>query len=259
MSTGRPLALRALGYWLFVYRRNWRASAVSGILTPVLYLTAMGLGIGVLIRHSHGPVDGVSYLTFIAPGVLAANAMQTATMEATYPVMAAIKWFRTYHAMLATPLRVRDVLYGHLAWILTRLLMVSAIFLAVMAAFGTVRSAWGVLALPVAALTGLAFAAPLTALAASLEKDGAFTYVFRFGVVPLFLFSGTFFPISQLPALIRPVAYVTPLWHGVTLCRALVLGQAGAASAAVHVAYLLAVTAIGTALAVRSYERRLAP
>lgn len=259
MSGRRPLALRALGYWLFVYRRNWRAGLVSGILTPVLYLSAMGLGIGVLVRHSHGPVGGVSYLTFIAPGVLAANAMQTAAMEATYPVMASIKWFRTYHAMLATPLRVRDVLYGHLGWMLTRLLLVSSIFLAVMAAFGTVRSPWAALALPAAALTGTAFAAPLAAFSASIEKDAAFAYIFRFGIVPLFLFSGTFFPISQLPAVIRPLAYLTPLWHGVSLCRDLVLGEATVASAAVHVGYLVALTAIGTALAVRSYERRLTP
>jgi lipooligosaccharide transport system permease protein len=130
--------------------------------------------------------------------------------------------------------------------------------MAVMAAFGAVRSAWVIAALPVAVLTGLAFAAPLDAFAVTQEKnDQAFNVIFRFGMIPLFLFSGTFFPITQLPAWIRPVAYITPLWHGVALCRALSLGTADVIGALGHIAYLVAVAVIGLYAGERTYRRRL--
>jgi lipooligosaccharide transport system permease protein len=126
-----------------------------------------------------------------------------------------------------------------------------------MAGFGTVPRLSSVLAWPAAILTGMAFAAPIAAVAARLDNDTGFTMLFRFGVVPLFLFSGTFFPISQLPGPLQPVAWVTPLWHGVDLCRSLDLGTATAGMTAVHVAYLAALTLMGVALAHRSYSRRL--
>ena len=129
-----------------------------------------------------------------------------AAMESTWPVMAAVKWLKTYDAMLATPLRVRDVLVGHLTWIALRVLMTCAVFLAVMAAFGAVKSPEAVLLLPVGVLTGLAFAAPIAAYAVTLERDSGLSALFRFGIIPMFLFSGTFFPVSQLPAAVRPVA-----------------------------------------------------
>ena len=113
-----------------------------------------------------------------------------------------------------------------------------------MAAFGAVRSAWVLAAVPVALLTGLAFAAPLEAFAVTQDNDQASTSLFRFGMIPLFLFSGTFFPVTQLPGWIRPLAYVTPLWHGVELCRALSLGTADLARALGHVAYLLGLAAV---------------
>jgi lipooligosaccharide transport system permease protein len=132
-----------------------------------------------------------------------------------------------------------------------------SVFLAVMAAFGTIRSAWVLAALPVAVLTGLAFATPIEAFAISLDKEQSFSLWYRFGLIPLFLFSGTFFPITQLPAWIRPVAYLTPLWHGVALCRALSLGTADLGGSLVHVGYLAAVTAAGVAWGNRTYRRRL--
>ena len=140
--------------------------------------------------------------------------------------MGAIKWMRTYFAMLATPLRVVDVLRGHLGWIAVRLAMVSAIYLAVVAAFGVVHSPLAVLALPAAVATGLAFAAPIAAYSATQERDVAFIAIYRFALIPLFLFSGTFFPVTRLPGWLQPVAYATPLYHGVSLCRGLVLGTA---------------------------------
>jgi lipooligosaccharide transport system permease protein len=140
---------------------------------------------------------------------------------------------------------------------LLRLAMNSSIFMAVMAAFGAVRSPWVLAALPVAVLTGVAFAAPVEAFAVLQTKDQPFSVLYRFGMIPLFLFSGTFFPVTQLPAWARPIAYATPLWHGVALCRSLSLGTATAGGAAVHVGYLAVLAAAGIAAGNRSYRRRL--
>jgi lipooligosaccharide transport system permease protein len=254
-----PLALRSFAYWAYQYRRTWRGVTFSSLLSPVLYLAAMGLALGTLVdRHGLRPqLDGVTYLAFLAPGLLAASVMQTAANESTWPVMGAVKWFRSYHAMLATPLRVVDVLFGHLAWMAVRLLSVSAVFVAVMAAFGAPRSWWVLAAIPAAVLCGMAFAAPIAAFAATRDSPNGFSALFRFGIIPMFLFSGTFFPVSQLPGWIRPVAYLTPLWHGVDLCRSLSLGRVSPGMAAVHVAYLLAFVAVGIACAYRTFQRRL--
>jgi lipooligosaccharide transport system permease protein len=253
-------ALRSLEYWAYQYKRTWRGSLVSSFLNPVLFLAAMGLGLGSLVDkngHSAVSLGGVTYLTFLAPGLLAAAAMQTAAHESTYPVMGAIKWIRTYHGMLATPLRVGDVLAGHLLWIAFRILTTSAIFLAVMATFGATASWLSLLVVPAGVLTGMAFATPIVALAALQDNDQIFPALFRFVIIPMFLFSGTFFPVSQLPAGLRPVAYVTPLWHGVDLCRALALGHAGLWMTVLHATYLAGWVVAGALLAGVAYRRRL--
>lgn len=253
----RPMWFRSLGYWAYQYKRTWRASLTSSFLEPLLYLAAMGIGLGTLVdRHVH-QVGGVSYLSFIGPGLLASAAMQVGTSESTYPVMGAIKWIRTYYAMLATPLRVIDVLRGHLAWIVVRLLTAAGIFLVIMAAFGLVRSPDALLALPAAVLTGLAFAAPIAAFAATQERDAVFSVIYRFGLVPLFLFSGIFFPITRLPGWLQPVALATPLYHGVALCRSLVLGNAALWPSIAHGAYLLALVVVGYEVARVTFRRRL--
>jgi lipooligosaccharide transport system permease protein len=258
MST--PLALRGFSYWVYQYKRTWRSSLTSSFLNPILFLAAMGVGLGSLVdKNAQGSAQlgGVGYLTFLAPGLLAASAMQTAVQESTYPVMGAIKWIRTYHAMLATPLRIIDVLLGHLGWIAFRLLLVATVFVAVMSAFGATDSWLVVFAIPAAVLTGMAFAAPTAAFAATRTDDMAFAALFRFLVIPAFLFSGTFFPVSQLPAALRLLAYITPLWHGVDLCRHLALGRVPLGRTAGHVAYLAAWVAAGVAAADRTYHRRL--
>ncbi len=244
-------AVREFRYWLTNYRRTWRGSIYTSVLSPVLYLGAMGLGLGTLVdAHGTGRLGGVSYLAFLAPGLLAAAAMLAAVEESTYPVLGSVKWRRTYYAAAASPLRPADIFHGHLLFTVMRLAMNSAIFLAVMAAFGAIASPWALAALPIAVLTGLAFAAPVEAWAITVTKDTSFALVFRFGMIPLFLFSGTFFPVSQLPAWIRPLAYVTPLWHGV-------VGTASMGSALVHVAYLAALAAVSIAVGNRTYRRRL--
>lgn len=253
------MLVRAFGFWAAQYRRTWRGSAISTVLEPLGFLAAMGLGLGLLVDSRTGSSDlgGVGYLEFIAPGLLAATAMQTAAFESTYPVMGAIKWHRTYFAMLATPLRVRDVLAGHLLFVACRLALAGTVFLAIMVGFGAVPSPWAVLAVPAAVLTGLAFAPAIFALSGTVENDAGFAVLFRFAIMPMFLFSGTFFPISQLPGWLEPVAWVVPLRHGVDLCRDLALGQGSLLSYAVHVAYLLVWAVAGYLLARRVFERRL--
>ena len=251
------LALRAYEFWLTAYRRTWRGTVVTSVVNPVFYLGALGVGLGTLVNKSATTPGGVEYLAFVAPGVLAATAMQIGTVEASWPVLGSIKWTRSYFAMLGTPLDVRDIVVGHQLWMATRVVTSSAVYLAVIAAFGGIHSALAVLALPVCLLIGSAFSAPMAAYAATRESDSAFTAVFRFAVVPMFLFSGTFFPISRLPVPLEQIAYVTPLWHGVDMCRGLTLGTIGWAAALGHAAYLLAWAAVGLFAAQRTYSRRL--
>jgi lipooligosaccharide transport system permease protein len=251
-------AVREFRYWLTNYRRTWRGSIYTSFLSPVLYLGAMGLGLGKLVdAHGTARLGGVGYLAFLAPGLLAAAAMQSGIEESTYPVLGSVKWRRTYYAAAASPLRPADIFHGHLLFTIMRLAMNSAIFLVVMAAFGAITSPWVLAAVPVAVLTGLAFAAPIEAWAITVSKDTSFALVFRFGMIPLFLFSGTFFPVTQLPAWIRPLAYATPLWHGVALCRSLSLGTATLGGALVHVGYLAALAAVSIVVGNRTYRRRL--
>jgi len=259
----RAFALREFRFWLTNYRRTWRGSIYSSVLNPALYLGAMGLGLGALVDH-HGTgglgsarLGTVSYLVFLAPGLLAATAMQTAMGESTYPVLGSVKWLKTYQAAAATPLRPADIFHGHLLFTVMRLAMNSVIFVTIMAAFGAVRSPWVLAAVPAAVLTGLAFAAPIEAYAVSRTKDQSFAMLFRFGMIPLFLFSGTFFPLSQLPGWIRPAAYATPLWQGVALCRSLSLGTATLGGALGHVTYLALLAAAGIAVGHQTYRRRL--
>jgi lipooligosaccharide transport system permease protein len=252
-----PMWMRSARYWSYQYKRTWRRSIATSFLVPILYLTSMGVALGSLIdKHSHG-VGGVSYIAYLAPGLLAATCMQIGANDTMWPVMGAIKWMRTYLAMLAAPLSVYDVLLGHLAWVAARLSIVVSIYLAVMAAAGTVHSPWAVLALPAGVLTGMAFAAPMAAFSATLEKDTAFSTVYRFVVIPLFLFSGTFFPISQLPHGLQYLAYATPLFHGVALCRDLTLGQGRPWVDLGHAAYLAAWVGVGYLCGRRTFARRL--
>ena len=249
---------RSFEYWLHNARHAWRATVLSNVLNPVLFLAALGVGLGALVdRSDPDGLGGVAYLAFVAPGLLAATAMQIAASEAGQPVRSAAQWTKAYQAMLATPLDVRDVMGGHLLWILFRVATSCAIYAGVIAAFGAFESPWAVLALPVAVLTGMAFAAPVAAFAVTQDRDLGFAVLSRFVIVPMFMFSGTFFPIEELPGVLEPIAYVTPLWHGVDLARALSLGAASVGSAILHVSYLGLWVLAGTAVAAVTFRRRL--
>jgi lipooligosaccharide transport system permease protein len=250
-------ALLVLEHNLIVYRRTWKGSIFMSFVSPILFLAAMGFGLGSLI--SRGPVrtvDGLSYLVFLAPGLLVATAMQSGYVETTYPIMARIQWERTYEGMLATPLRVLDVLAGEFGWLALRLGLGSVAFFLVMLAFGTVHSWLAVLAILVAVLTGLAFAAPILAWTATRRTDSSFALIGRFLVTPLFLLGGVFFPIHQLPQLVQGIAWLTPLAHGVALARGLSIGVLPPA-AGIHLVVLLLYAAVGIVAARITLQRRL--
>lgn len=242
---------------LMVYRRVWRATLFSTILSPILFLSAMGLGLGAFVGSTTA-FGGVSYLAFLAPGLLAAQAMQTATVESTWPLLAGFRWLKTFEAEIATPQQPRDIVLGMLYYLVVRLGIVTGIFLIVMLLFGAFTSWTTVFAWPAAILTGLAFAMPMAAWTATQARETSFNIIFRFVITPLFLFSGTFFPIDRLPAIVQPIAWFTPLFHGVAITRALALGQAlDPLAAVIHVGVLVGLVIVGTAVSFVTFRRRL--
>jgi lipooligosaccharide transport system permease protein len=249
--------IRVVEHNALVFRRLWRSSVMTSFFTPLFFLTSMGLGLGGLVNRGSGGVGGVPYIDFLAPGLLAATAMQTAASECMYPILGKIMWDRIYDAMLATPLAVRDLLAGEVAWVTLRLLMVSSIFWVVMTAFGVAHSPESMLAIPAATLTGLAFATPILAFTSTRRNDADFSAIFRFVITPLFLLGGAFFPISKLPLALQAVAWATPLAHGVALCRGLVLGNLISGHAVLNVTVLAAYALAGVILARPLLTRRL--
>jgi lipooligosaccharide transport system permease protein len=239
------------GLWTW-YRRNWRATAVSSLLQPVLLLVAFGVGFGSLIGTSGRAAQatgGVPYLMYLAPALLAVGAVQTAAFESSYPVLSAFKWRRTYEGVAATPITPGQLADGQLTWIALRLTLSGAVYLLVITLFGAVRGPGVLVALVFAVLCGMAFSASLVAFSAAQEREGsAFAAVFRFVVLPMTLFSGTFFPISQLPRAVQPLAWISPLWHGTELARGAALGTLQLWPAAGHITYLAALLVVGVQL-----------
>jgi lipooligosaccharide transport system permease protein len=243
---------------LTAYRRTWRASVLSSFVLPTLFVIGFGLSVGKFVDRG-GQLGPVHYLDFIVPGMLASTAMQVAFGESSFPVFSKFQWIRTYHAMVATPVRVVDIVGGDLLFLLLRVLTTTVVFLGVTSAFHAVHSWWAIAVLPVAGLLGMAVAAPIFAFAARVDQDSYFPMLMRFVVIPMSLFAGVFFPVDRLPEVLRWLAYVSPLWHGVVLCRAATLPGFGVSAwaAAGHVAYLAAWAGVGFWLALRTFRRRL--
>lgn len=244
------------GYFFLQWRRTLTASLFSRFLNPVLFLLAMGVGLGSLVDESSGGVDGTSYLLFVAPAMFAVQGMMDATNESLWPVYGLFTWNRMYHAMIATPLAVSDILLGHLLVIAAQSATAGVAFLLVATLFGAITSWWALLCVPVGMLTCLAFAVPLFGVASRAPTDNLFNVIFRLVITPLMLFSGVFFPVSSLPAALEALAWVTPLWHGVELARDAASGTSDAATP-VHVLLLLAVIAAGWVYARRGMARKL--
>lgn len=237
--------------------RGRRASLFLAVLAPVMFLSAMGLGLGSLIEEGQ-TFDGLDYLAFFATGMLAASCMQNGFFSATYPIMSKITWQRNYEAMLASPLSVRQIFVGELAWAAVALAQVAVPYVVVIALFGVFDSPQAILAIPAAMLLGVSCAAPVMAYTATLKTDEAYTWMFRLIVTPMFLLGGTFFPIGELPVWARAVAQATPVFHGVELIRQLSVHDLEL-SALWHIAYLVILGAIGTVVGIRNLERRMHP
>lgn len=239
--------------YLVSYRRLWQASVFSSFVLPILFVLSIGIGVGGYI----GDVNGVSYLSWIIPGVLASTAFQLAVGESTFPVLGDFKWSRAYHAMRATTVRIGDMVAGFQLFIIFRVLIASVVFLLVSSAFGALHSWWALTTPLIAALLALSVAAPTSAFAATIENDSYFALLFRFLVIPSSLFAGVFFPVEQLPDGFRQLAYASPLYHGVDLCRAATLGQPPTFPIWAHVGYLLLWAGLGLWWARAAYGRRL--
>ena len=253
-----PAIWQAFRYWMLLYRRTWRSTIVISVANPLLFLLGIGAGLGHLVdRHAPGGLAGVSYVAFFAPGLLAASAMQTGFVEGGGRVLFAAARDGAYRAAVTTPLEPGQILAGHLAYMAFRLLSSCAAFVVVMIAFRVSDGWWAAAVLPAALLTGMAFAAPIAAWTVGVRSYTQLNTLFRFAIMPMYMFSGTFFAAARLPGWIRWLAYTLPLWHGVELCRTLSLGTATLAGSAVHAGYLLALLAAGALVARARYRRAL--
>jgi lipooligosaccharide transport system permease protein len=252
--------VRQSDYWWTVYKRTWKGSIVTSFASPLFYVVAMGVLLGGFVHTPPSQLEGApSYLAFVVPGLIAAQAMQTAVFETTYPVMGALKWHKSFYAQLASPLEARDLANAMLAFTLFRVASTCGVYFLVLAPFGVFATWWGpVLAFLTTLLTGMAFAVWTFAFSAHITSEASFGLVFRLGLIPLFLFSGSFFPISNLGPVLEWVARLTPLWHGVNLTRMLCLDHVDVSTAAVNLVVLLTVLAVGWWLAIRSLTRRVA-
>lgn len=261
MATGTDLRsppwLRSWSYHAKYYAQTWRGSVASNVLFPIFFLASLGIGVGHLVAKHSGLVQGQTYLHFIAPSLLATTTMQLGEGESLWPMLAALKWIRSYHAAAATPLEPEDILYGKLSWVVTRAFATGIVYTIVIGAFGALESWWS-LTLPfIGALIALAFSAPLVAYAARSQSDGSFIVIYRFGFVPMFLFSATFYPVSSYPGYLRPIVQFIPLYHGVALARAAAYGHIEPGALFGHVAVLVALAAVGIFFGRRTMRRRL--
>ena len=227
---------------------------------PVAYLFAMGVGLATLVDSDGAAAfGGVSYLAFIAPALLVSAGVMTAANELTFPVMGGFKWRRTYYGPHASPLTPEQIAAGHIIAVTVRLLLQSAIYFAAVALFGASPGGWGWVCILVATLAGLSFGLPLMAYSASITEDkGQFALVMRFVVMPLFLFSGTFFPLDTLPLAVRWIGWISPIWHGTELGRVFTYGyEELPLLTVVHVVVLLALAVLGWILTKQQFVKRM--
>ncbi len=254
---GWPRWRRSWWYHAKTYAHTWRGSFASTVFFPIFYLAALGVGVGHLVSKHTGLVQGQTYLHFIAPSLLATTAMQLGEGESLWPVLAAVKWIRNYHAAAATPLEPEDIYAGKITWVVTRSFATGVVYTIVIACFGALQSWWSLTLPLIAALITLAFAAPLVAYAATVQSDGSFMTIYRFAFVPMFLFSATFYPLTAYPGYLRPVVQLVPLYHGVALARAAAFGQGAWGALLCHLAFLIVMAVVGVIWGRRTMRRRL--
>ncbi|MTD56925.1 ABC transporter permease [Amycolatopsis pithecellobii] len=256
VGSWRAAVLRVEGN-LAWYRRYWKSNLYSSGLQPLLFLVAMGLGFGSQVKA--GPATGgLPYLQYIAPALLVSAAMQNSVGESTYPVLSGFKWQKDYLAVTATPVTPGQLLGGHFLWVGLRLLVSSSVYALIALAFGAWLNAGALAVVVVGVFTGIACAAPVTAFAATTFDEGVrFNALFRFVVIPMSLFAGTFFPIEQIPLALRWLAWISPLWHGNQLARGVTLGGVAPLALVGHAAYLAALLGTGAFFARKYFYARL--
>lgn len=267
MGADRGAKGRRWGWWYIFEHRllNMRAYAwsiaMSSVGNPLFYLFALGVGLGALVDANSGSrgIDGVAYITFVGPALLASAAITSAFEESAFPVMSGFKWSREFFAMNATVIGSGQILGGVLLACGFRVCVTVAAYWALLVAFGALPSAFSALSILAALLGGLAFATLIMAFAASLEDDeGYFALIGRFVIAPMFLFSGTFYPLEQLPLALQLVGWISPLWHATELGRWAAYGhEQSLLIAAIHVVYLATLAGLGLVLARGLFARRL--
>jgi lipooligosaccharide transport system permease protein len=255
MPAGAGLARMLVERNITSFRHGWIA-LVTGFAEPVFYLFSLGIGIGALVRTvttDSGMV--VTYPQFVAPALLAASAMNGAVMDSTFNMFFKLKYAKLYDAVLATPMGPRDIAVGEVSWSLIRGGMYSAAFLVVALLAGAVKSWWALLALPAAIFIGFAFAAVGMFATTFMRSWVDFDYI-TLAIQPMFLFSATFFPLATYPEALQWLVRATPLYHGVALERALMLGDVGWGVLG-HVAYLVVLGGLGIIGTARRLEKLL--
>ncbi len=242
-----------------IFRKYWKTLLLPNFFEPLLYLAALGLGLGTFIQR--GGIEGQSYVQFIAPGLLASNAMFAASFESTFNTYVKLKIQRTYDAIVATPVNAEDVVAGEYLWAGTRAALYGTGFLAVLTGLGLafgeplITSWWALLIPPVLLMIGIMFSVTGTLFTSLIDRIDLFSYYFTLVITPLFLFSGIFFPIEDFPAPVPQVAWFTPLYHAVNVCRALAVGPTPAVL--VDVAWILIFTAALALIPIHLMRRRL--
>ncbi len=258
MTTPGPVRV---AFWhATVFRRFWVSNVLASVIQPSLYLLGLGVGVGALVdgtARSSEVLGGSTYVAYMSPGLMVTTAMAVASTESLWPVMGGFIWTRSYFGISATPLGPGDIVGGHALWMAARCAVASAAVAVILVLVPEAR-AWGLVpAVLVSALTGVAFAMPLMAYSTQRRNDAAFAAMQRFAIIPLFLFGGAFYPISQLPRWTQLVVEVLPLWHGVELARSFTVGHFDVSTGLLHIAVLCLWILSGTVLARRFVRRRL--
>lgn len=255
-----PGAFRVAIWHFTAFRRMWRLNLTSSFVQPLLYLLGLGVGVGALVDRNQASVDtlgGLPYAAFVAPGLIVTTAMMMGAFESMWPVMGGLTWNRSYHAIAATPLDASDIAWGHATWMAVRCFFAASAVSLALALFPDTRS-WGLIGVaPVAMLVGCAFAMPLMAYSVRAKADSAFPTVQRFVIIPLFLFGGAFYPISQLPTFVQWLARAFPLWHGVMISRAMVAGHWPGLGELGHAVFIALWIVGGALVAIRRLRSRL--
>jgi lipooligosaccharide transport system permease protein len=247
--SGTPRSLIMVERSFLVFRRSWPV-LISGVFEPLFYLLSIGLGLGALVGKVPGPAGRpIGYVDFVAPAMLASASMNGAIFDATFNVFFKLKYEKLYDSVLATPMTVGDIALGEITWALVRGACYAAMFLIVMVVMGLVHSAWAVAALPGAVLIGWAFAATGMAATCFMRSWQDFDFI-TMAMVPMFLFSATFYPLAVYPRGLQVVVECTPLYQGVALLRGLILGAVSPALLW-HAGYLVAMGLAGRAIVAR--------